>query len=116
LSDRIWIIIGVVVVGLIYFLPSFIAARRHAQRTSGIILLNLFLGLTALGWLAALIWAVSAHPESAASIAVRNAEWTPYRALFAISKWFVIAAIFGCIVLVLMGCLALALIIQHGGA
>ena len=45
----------------LYFLPSIVAARRkHANNLIwGIFLLNLFLGWTFLGWLAALIWAAS---------------------------------------------------------
>ena len=47
----------------IYFLPWFVALSRkqkqHPQQGS-IFVLNLFLGWTFLGWVAALIWAVSA--------------------------------------------------------
>lgn len=47
-----------IVVGLmIYFLPAFIGRKKNSA--VGIFLLNLFLGWTFLGWLGALIWAVS---------------------------------------------------------
>lgn len=49
-----------------YFLPTFISAKRDHPNGTGIFLLNLFLGWTFIGWLAALIWSVSAlkKPES----------------------------------------------------
>jgi len=45
---------------ILYFLPSIIA---HSKRDfGGIVLLNIFLGWTVIGWVAALIWAcVSPH-------------------------------------------------------
>jgi uncharacterized membrane protein (DUF485 family) len=46
---------------VIYFLPSIIGYKTNSA--SGIILLNLFLGWTFLGWVAALIWSVSAKKE-----------------------------------------------------
>jgi hypothetical protein len=45
-------------VGL-YFLPSIIASKRNHSNATSIIVLNLFLGWTFLGWVAALIWAFS---------------------------------------------------------
>ena len=44
---------------IIYFLPSIIAAYRRCKRTTGIFILNFFLGISILGWIGALIWAVS---------------------------------------------------------
>ena len=47
----------VIVVLLLYFLPAVVAsARRHNQRVA-IFWLNLFLGWTFLGWIAAFVWA-----------------------------------------------------------
>jgi len=47
----------VIVALLLYFLPAIIAsARRHNQRVA-ILWLNLFLGWTFLGWIAAFVWA-----------------------------------------------------------
>jgi hypothetical protein len=47
-----------VVLGLVYVLPSIIAfLRGHANRWV-IFLINVFFGATGLGWLAALIWAL----------------------------------------------------------
>lgn len=49
-----------IVVFAAYFLPTFISAKRNHPNGTGIFLLNLFLGWTFIGWLAALIWSVSA--------------------------------------------------------
>src|SRR3954454_9660052 len=45
----------------------------------------------------------------------RAAGWTS-TPLFSIFKWFGIAILFGCLVVVVMFVLALVLIVQHGGA
>ena len=44
---------------IIYFLPSIVAHNRKHKNASAIAILNLFLGWTLLGWVVALIWAVS---------------------------------------------------------
>jgi len=46
----------------IYFIPTIVG--YNTKYASGISLLNLFLGWTFLGWLAALIWAVSAPKDT----------------------------------------------------
>lgn len=43
---------------VLYFLPTIIAFARNKRDTTSILLLNLFLGWTAIGWVIALIWAV----------------------------------------------------------
>ncbi len=45
---------------LLYFLPSIIA--RDKRDAAGIILLNVFLGWTVIGWVIALVWAITAEP------------------------------------------------------
>ena len=53
-----WIVL-LFIVGL-YMLPTMIAfARGHHQRIA-ILLLNLFLGWSGLGWIAALVWSATA--------------------------------------------------------
>ncbi len=42
----------------IYFVPAIIAFARRDRHAVGILLLNIFLGWTFLGWVGALIWAV----------------------------------------------------------
>jgi len=48
-----------------YFLPTFIAFNRKKSNKISIFLLNLFLGWTFIGWIVALIWAVSSDPQQA---------------------------------------------------
>lgn len=52
---------GLVGVG-IYFLPSIVAVARHTHNTTGIFLLNLFLGWTGIGWIIAFILALCSSP------------------------------------------------------
>jgi hypothetical protein len=54
------IIVGVTLGG--YFLPAIIAFGRQHQHRVPILLTNLFLGWTLIGWVAALVW--SAMPVS----------------------------------------------------
>ncbi len=49
-----------IVIVAAYFLPTIIAAIRNHHQVNPIFMLNLLLGWTVLGWIAALIWAVSA--------------------------------------------------------
>ena len=42
---------------VLYFLPTIIALARSKRDTVSILLLNLFLGWTAIGWVIALVWA-----------------------------------------------------------
>lgn len=44
----------------LYFLPTIVAGGRHLHETTGIAMLNLFLGWTFIGWVAALLWAITA--------------------------------------------------------
>lgn len=50
---------------LIYFIPSFIAAKRNHHQFGPIVVINILLGWTLLGWAAALAWSVSAVRRSA---------------------------------------------------
>jgi hypothetical protein len=47
-----------------YFLPGLIAYMRGHHNVVSIMLLNLFLGWTLIGWVAALVWAASATKPS----------------------------------------------------
>lgn len=42
-----------------YFMPSIIGNARNKKNLSAIVLLNIFLGWTLIGWVVALVWAVS---------------------------------------------------------
>ncbi|HTQ96988.1 MAG TPA: superinfection immunity protein [Candidatus Acidoferrum sp.] len=45
---------------LLYFLPALIA--RNKRDATAILLFNLFLGWTGIGWIIALVWACAAQP------------------------------------------------------
>jgi len=54
-----------VILIFMYFIPWVVASvRKHPQQNS-IMVLNLFLGWTFIGWVIALIWAVSAFEKKA---------------------------------------------------
>lgn len=61
---------------IVYFLPTFIASRRNHPNGTSIFLLDLFLGWTFIGWLAALIWSASAinRPATQPTAAVAEPE------------------------------------------
>ena len=46
----------VLIVILLYFIPSFGAASRNHRNKAAIIVLNIFLGWSVIGWIAALVW------------------------------------------------------------
>jgi len=48
---------------IIYFIPTMLACKRGCIAQSQIFLVNLFFGWTAVGWIAALIWANSPNVE-----------------------------------------------------
>ena len=45
---------------ILYFVPSMVACHRHHHNANAILLTNLFLGWTVLGWVVALVWAATA--------------------------------------------------------
>lgn len=46
-----------------YFLPFLIADRKKHKKLPAIFGLNLLLGWTVIGWIAALVWALSPDPQ-----------------------------------------------------
>ena len=49
----------------LYFVPSVIGFMRSHPNAAAICLLNVFLGWTFIGWVAALVWASTAIPTKA---------------------------------------------------
>ena len=49
------------IIGL-YFVPAIVAAARHTHNATGILLLNIFLGWTVIGWFVALVMAICSAP------------------------------------------------------
>lgn len=48
---------------LITFIPTIIAYNRNHRQRLAILIVNIFLAWTAIGWIAALIWACTADVE-----------------------------------------------------
>lgn len=59
------VLIGVLL--FFYFLPTLIAVHREHRNRGAIVVLNLFLGWTLIGWVIALVWAVKYTPDSSAA-------------------------------------------------
>ena len=55
-----------------YFLPTIIAVIRRKSSAIGVFFLNLFLGWTLIGWIGALIWALSSDRMPAPTVIVNN--------------------------------------------
>lgn len=51
----------ILAIGL-YFLPAIIAAARQTHNATAILLIDIFLGWTFIGWVAALIMAITSAP------------------------------------------------------
>ena len=47
----------------LYFLPGFIACMRGHHNAGAIVILNLFLGWTLIGWVIGLVWAATVVRE-----------------------------------------------------
>ncbi|HXY10864.1 MAG TPA: superinfection immunity protein [Terriglobales bacterium] len=45
---------------VLYFLPSILAYARSKRDRAAILILNLLLGWTAIGWVIALVWSIKA--------------------------------------------------------
>jgi len=48
---------------VLYIVPTVVALARKHRQIGAIFILNLFLGWTVLGWVGALVWAVTVGPE-----------------------------------------------------
>lgn len=55
------LIIGILIA--IYFAPAMLAAYRNHTSMGGILVINIFLGWTFLGWVVALAWAASGRHD-----------------------------------------------------
>lgn len=51
------------VLPLLYLLPAMVAVQRRKQNALSIFLVNLYLGWTIIGWIAAIVWACSVDRE-----------------------------------------------------
>ena len=51
--------IGKIFLTVCYFIPTITAFSRHHHNAAAICALNIFLGWTLIGWVTALVWALS---------------------------------------------------------
>ena len=58
----------------LYFSPAMVASGRKHPNQASISILNLLLGWTAIGWVAALVWAYSDTPTTKLAVAKSPAE------------------------------------------
>ncbi len=58
-------VVGFLIVGFMYFLPTVIAAGRRKRNAGAIFVLNLFLGWSLIGWVLALVWACAHETREA---------------------------------------------------
>lgn len=76
-SPLVGLILLVLIVGA-YFIPTFVANSRHNINTGAVLVINLFLGWTLLGWIVALAMAAGgATKEQAAHTVTPIVQGTP---------------------------------------
>ena len=61
-------IIFLILVFILYFLPTVFATIRSHSSSGGIFALNLFLGWTLIGWVVALAWSLKSDPDKSTKI------------------------------------------------
>jgi len=55
-SALLWLIIGIVIL-IVHFVPSYVAYSRNHPSKGLILILNILMGWTGIGWIVLLIWA-----------------------------------------------------------
>ena len=58
------IVLGIIIGIVVYFIPSYVAHQNNHIQKTPILILNIFLGWTFIGWLIALIWATMKNKNS----------------------------------------------------
>lgn len=56
-NELLMVVAGTAIGAVVYFVPSLLAWQVRHRNYQAILLLNIFLGWTLLGWVAALVWA-----------------------------------------------------------
>ncbi len=52
-----------IILGVLYFLPTIVANLTNKGNTAAIAMLNLLLGWTVVGWIVCLVWALTIDKE-----------------------------------------------------
>jgi hypothetical protein len=79
-----------------YFIPTFIALSRRHPKEASIIVLNIFLGWTLIGWIVALIWSFSVPHQRASFGGAQLARNENISTSMSMPTWFLI--LFGSVV------------------
>ena len=58
-------LVAALVIIVLYMAPTIVAGGNHHHNTGAICALNILLGWTGIGWIAALVWALTKPPRSA---------------------------------------------------
>jgi len=56
-------VVLLILIVILYMLPSLLAYGRQHPRRQELLILNILLGWTLIGWIAAFLWALLARPE-----------------------------------------------------
>ncbi|MCI8826535.1 MAG: superinfection immunity protein [Lachnospiraceae bacterium] len=54
----IYIILIIILFVVIYFIPILVSLTRNSTHSTAIFIINFFLGVTGIGWVGALVWAI----------------------------------------------------------
>lgn len=69
-SNSMLMVVGIVVLGMMYLTPTIIGYIRKKSNKFAILILNLLLGWSVIGWVVALIWACT--KDKPAQIIIQN--------------------------------------------
>jgi predicted MFS family arabinose efflux permease len=66
MQNEVWVITLIMIAALVvvYFAPALIALNRRHRKRKAIFVLNLLLGWTLIGWIAAIAWSYTDNIES----------------------------------------------------
>jgi Superinfection immunity protein len=64
------VVFGILVLLFLYLIPTIVAESRKKSNANAIFVLNLFLGWTIIGWVGALVWAMTVDPPKTATAEV----------------------------------------------
>jgi hypothetical protein len=70
----VWLIVPAAIV--FYFIPGMVAYWRHHSRPQVVLLFNLLIGWTLIGWVITLVWAI-ANPEAGITPAPMGSQLDP---------------------------------------
>lgn len=67
-------VIGFLIGLVLYFVPTIVAFNRHSRHRVPILIVNLLLGWTLIGWIATLVWAIASQSENSMTTPLSRAS------------------------------------------